>query len=196
MEYLSELSFLRVGRMNIQHRPWAKPVVRTAMRLYFKMERAVEELNRVRVEAGRLKSWIGIEMEQQKVFLMHHTADVDILGEITRVFSYRNSVRAVLSRDLQCLQHPTIQAHLATIQTNSQPVTHPPPPALGGLAPGPSPSPRPSLDAPAIPLVPTPADEGAGDDSDGSELGFEWTDNALEELIVMERLEGIDADTL
>jgi hypothetical protein len=121
MEYLAELDFLHVGRIDIRDRAWSKPGVRTAMRLFFKMERAQEELVRVRVEAARLMSWQRIEARCHVEFVNNFDGDRLLLCEIRRVFQYRAAVDGLIQQDLNRLQHQQTRQHLASIDADGMP---------------------------------------------------------------------------
>ncbi|KAK7049557.1 hypothetical protein VNI00_005588 [Paramarasmius palmivorus] len=70
MVSLADLDYLKDTRLDIRTVPWAKPENRNAMELYFGLERAREEINRLNVEIKRLITfmiddeadfWLAIE---------------------------------------------------------------------------------------------------------------------------------------
>ena len=59
--YLAEFDLLRDSRYSLESQPWAKPSVREASAAFFKLERADEELERIKVEVRRLSTYIELE---------------------------------------------------------------------------------------------------------------------------------------
>src|ERR1700722_6349417 len=59
--FLSEFDLLRDARQDIRDRPWSCPTGRMAMDLYFKIQRANEEIDRLNVEIQRLITYIQDE---------------------------------------------------------------------------------------------------------------------------------------
>ncbi|OCH84196.1 hypothetical protein OBBRIDRAFT_430611, partial [Obba rivulosa] len=58
MATLADFDLLREGCQNIRNLPWAKPLNRRAMNLYFNVKRAQEELERLNVEVRRLFTFL------------------------------------------------------------------------------------------------------------------------------------------
>jgi hypothetical protein len=61
--FLSDFDLLRDGREDIRDEAWAKPSGRIAMDMYFKIERAGEEIGRLNVEIKRLMTYVRDEDE-------------------------------------------------------------------------------------------------------------------------------------
>jgi hypothetical protein len=61
--FLSDFDLLRDGREDIRNEPWAKPSGRIAMDMYFKIERAGEEIWRLNIEIPRLITFMRDEEE-------------------------------------------------------------------------------------------------------------------------------------
>jgi hypothetical protein len=59
--FLADFDLLRDARQNVSDRPWATPAGRLAMDLYFKIERAHEEIPRLNVEIRRVVTYIRDE---------------------------------------------------------------------------------------------------------------------------------------
>ncbi|KAJ7064422.1 hypothetical protein B0H15DRAFT_762046, partial [Mycena belliarum] len=59
--FLSDFDLLGGGREDIRDEPWAKPSGRIAMDLYFKIERAGEEVERLNIEIRRLVTYMRDE---------------------------------------------------------------------------------------------------------------------------------------
>jgi hypothetical protein len=59
--FLADFDLLRDARQDISDRPWATPAGRLAMDLYFKIERAHEEITRLNVEIRRVATYIRDE---------------------------------------------------------------------------------------------------------------------------------------
>ena len=59
--FLADFDLLRDARQDISDRPWATPAGRLAMDLYFKIERAREEITRLNVEIRRVATYIRDE---------------------------------------------------------------------------------------------------------------------------------------
>jgi len=59
--FLSDFDLLRDGRQDISKLPWASPMSRRAMDLYFKMCRAREEIQRLNIEIRRLVTYVRDE---------------------------------------------------------------------------------------------------------------------------------------
>jgi hypothetical protein len=58
---LSDFDLLRDGREDIREEPWAKPAGRIAMDMFFKIERAGEEIRRLDIEIKRLLTYVRDE---------------------------------------------------------------------------------------------------------------------------------------
>lgn len=56
--FLSEFDLLRDARQDVRTRPWARPAGRMAMDLYFKIQRAKEEIDRLNIEIPRVITYI------------------------------------------------------------------------------------------------------------------------------------------
>jgi len=61
--FLSEFDLLRDARQDIRSRLWARPASRMAMDLYFKTQRAKEEIQRLNVEIPRVITYIRDERQ-------------------------------------------------------------------------------------------------------------------------------------
>jgi hypothetical protein len=59
--FLADFDLLRDARQDVSNRPWATPAGRLAMDLYFKIERAREEITRLNVEIRRVATYIRDE---------------------------------------------------------------------------------------------------------------------------------------
>jgi hypothetical protein len=59
--FLADFDLLRDARQDVSERPWATPAGRLAMDLYFKIERAHEEVARLNVEIRRVATYIRDE---------------------------------------------------------------------------------------------------------------------------------------
>ena len=59
--FLADFDLLRDARQDVSGRPWATPAGRLAMDLYFKIERAREEITRLNVEIRRVATYIRDE---------------------------------------------------------------------------------------------------------------------------------------
>jgi hypothetical protein len=59
--FLADFDLLRDARQDISHRPWATPAGRLAMDLYFKIQRAREEIDRLNIEVKRVATYIRDE---------------------------------------------------------------------------------------------------------------------------------------
>lgn len=66
MDYvcIGQFNILRNSRLNIQEKPWTRPVEREAITAYFKLARAREEIQRLKVEAKRLATQIRDEEQR------------------------------------------------------------------------------------------------------------------------------------
>ena len=60
-ESLAEFHLLRDTNSEIRGRAWARPAARAAMDQYFRIQRAKEELKRVKIEIRRVVTWIRDE---------------------------------------------------------------------------------------------------------------------------------------
>lgn len=94
--YLGDFELLRHSRHGILDKPWAKPLAREVSVIYFKLERAKEEVKRLNVELKRLTTY----MTEEEAFLHHHclrlTSDDPLLSlqvhlKLTR-FEYVNGL--------------------------------------------------------------------------------------------------------
>jgi hypothetical protein len=56
--FVADLELLRDSREDIRSQPWTLPSVRQGMIAWLKRARAMEEIQRVKVEAARLRAWI------------------------------------------------------------------------------------------------------------------------------------------
>jgi hypothetical protein len=86
--FLSDFDLLRDGREDIREEAWAKPSGRIAMDLYFKIERAGEEIKRLNVEIPRFMTY----MRDEEDFLRREEVRVrEELGDAMahQVYSYR-----------------------------------------------------------------------------------------------------------
>ncbi|HEV7736205.1 MAG TPA: hypothetical protein VGO47_02385 [Chlamydiales bacterium] len=66
--FLAEFDLLRHSRYNVQELPWTRSVAREAQMVYFKIQRAKEEVIRLNVEVRRLQTYMRNEerfLEQQ-----------------------------------------------------------------------------------------------------------------------------------
>src|ERR1700722_1773183 len=61
--FLSEFDLLRGARQDVRTRPWARPASRMAMDLYFKIQRAKEEIERLNIEIPRVVTHIRDERQ-------------------------------------------------------------------------------------------------------------------------------------
>ncbi|KAJ6583130.1 hypothetical protein DFH09DRAFT_912007 [Mycena vulgaris] len=59
--FLADFDILRDTRVEIQSRPWTRPVYQVAMDRYFRIQRAWEEIQRLNVEIPRVVTWIRNE---------------------------------------------------------------------------------------------------------------------------------------
>ncbi|EIW77818.1 hypothetical protein CONPUDRAFT_61444, partial [Coniophora puteana RWD-64-598 SS2] len=66
--FLSELEILKHSyfQQDVREQAWAKPVNRDAAIKHFKIQRAREEINRLNVEARRLRTWVNDELDDIK----------------------------------------------------------------------------------------------------------------------------------
>lgn len=64
--YIGEFDLLKQSREDIQSKPWARAPEREAMNLYFKLQRAQEEIVRVNVEIRRVMTRIVDEEDHLK----------------------------------------------------------------------------------------------------------------------------------
>src|SRR5258706_15612052 len=73
--FLSDFELLHHTHNDITQRPWVQPVIRNAMISWMKTERAKEEINRLNVEARRLKTyiWDSSVARQYAIQHLHHT---------------------------------------------------------------------------------------------------------------------------
>ncbi|KAJ6599943.1 hypothetical protein DFH09DRAFT_901956 [Mycena vulgaris] len=77
--FLSDFDLLRDGREDIREQPWAKPSGRIAMDMYFKIERAGEEIERLNLEIPRFLTYMRDEedflrRQERRVRQEHGTA--------------------------------------------------------------------------------------------------------------------------
>ncbi|KAF5341224.1 hypothetical protein D9611_005927 [Ephemerocybe angulata] len=59
--FLADFDLLRDSRQDVRNRPWAQPVPRAIMHQWFKIERAKEEVERVKIEIRRVVTFIADE---------------------------------------------------------------------------------------------------------------------------------------
>ncbi|KAF6759070.1 hypothetical protein DFP72DRAFT_806955, partial [Ephemerocybe angulata] len=70
--FLADFDLLRDSRQDIRGRPWAEPVPRAIMHQWFKIQRAKEEIKRVKIEIRRVMTFISDE----KAFLARAAASL------------------------------------------------------------------------------------------------------------------------
>jgi hypothetical protein len=117
MEFLADLDFLRFQSPDQGNRKWFLPGVRRAMNLYFKMERAQEEILRVAIEASRLRGWISEQTEHHETVIRHLEVSGDsILGEAMQHSHYLSLVNGALIKDLDVLQRQKQYGKLVTLE--------------------------------------------------------------------------------
>lgn len=67
--FIAEFDLLRDSPDDIRNQPWTAPAVRQGMIWHLKMERAKEEMERVTVEAKRLRTWISNSRTQRQAII-------------------------------------------------------------------------------------------------------------------------------
>jgi hypothetical protein len=92
---IGQFDFLRDSRYNIHAQPWAQPLGRRAMDVWFKLERAREECARVRVEARRLFTFIKDE-EMELADCIHKLLD---LGNNLLAEQLKNQLSLLVSQN-------------------------------------------------------------------------------------------------
>lgn len=85
--FVSEFDLLRDSRIDIQEKPWATTTGRQALDMFFKIQRAEEELTRCRVEIKRLLTFMRDEEAYLKAaYNAHKDSDPDIAHQIQRKY--------------------------------------------------------------------------------------------------------------
>jgi hypothetical protein len=103
--FLSDFELLHHMRDDITQRPWAIPVVRTAMISWMKTERAKEEIVRLHVEARRLKTYIrDSSLARRNAIQDLRWTDPALTAELEERHSAQSSLDTVLLRQLHKMQ--------------------------------------------------------------------------------------------
>jgi hypothetical protein len=84
---LAEFDLLRDTRQDIRTKPWASAAGRFAMDLYFKIQRAKEEIDRINVEIRRFITYI----RDEDLFLRTKEAEIQVFDEVLahQIYLYR-----------------------------------------------------------------------------------------------------------
>ena len=166
--FLSDFELLRHTHNDITQRPWANPLIRRAMISWMKMERAKEEINRLDVEARRLKTYIQDSSVAQLCAIQHlHQTNPALATELQQRHDTQSSTDTLL---LQYLHKMESLPGFSGWRT--------PGVRAGGISMGPSPK--------------NNEDGGAINESDNMEHGYvadaAVEDDVLDKLFVLDNL--------
>jgi hypothetical protein len=90
---LAEFDLLKDTRQQICKKPWAKPAVREAIRLYLKIKRAQEEITRLNIEITRLITFMRDEfMNYRSAINASKNSDAFISQELLERHQYSNKI--------------------------------------------------------------------------------------------------------
>jgi len=100
--FLSEFDLLRDAREDVRERLWSSPTGRMAMDLYFKIQRATEEIDRLNIEIQRLITYIQDEEKYLRAQeLEYQVSQPAISHQITRYRLERSRYNAQHIRRLK-----------------------------------------------------------------------------------------------
>lgn len=119
---LAEFDLLKDTRQQVCKKPWAKPAVREAIRLYLKIQRAQEEIKRLNIEIIRLITFMRDEfMNYRSVINASKNSDTFISQELQEQHQYSNKItHQIVKRLIQTsklsgfsgVKYSNISAHL------------------------------------------------------------------------------------
>jgi len=103
--FLSDFELLHHTHDDITQRPWAQPVIRNAMISWMKIERAKEEINRLNVEARRLKTYIR-DSSVARQYTIRHLCQTDppLATELQERHDAQTSIDMLLSQQLRKME--------------------------------------------------------------------------------------------
>ena len=103
--FLSDFELLHHSRNDITQRPWANPLIRSAMISWMKMERAKEEIIRLNVEGRRLRTYIRDSGVARQYTIQHlHQTDPALAAELQERHNAQSSINALLSQQLRKME--------------------------------------------------------------------------------------------
>ena len=109
--FVGEFDILRITRSDIRQEKWTKKSYRDATMKYYKLSRAREEIERLNIEVGRLRSFIYKETEHTEHVIEEISHDEPSLAaELRRRWILRSSVNRIhlqRLRQLQCKPYYT-----------------------------------------------------------------------------------------
>lgn len=100
--FLADFDLLRDTRQDIQLRPWAKPAARMAMDMYFKTQRAKEEIRRLNIEIRRVITYI----RDEDIFLRAQESAVRLTDPLLahQIHLYQNERGRFNEAHMQCFR--------------------------------------------------------------------------------------------
>ena len=103
--FVGEFDILRITRSDIREENWTKKPYRDATMKYYKLCRAREEIERLNMEVGRLRSFIREETEHTKHVIEELSHDEPSLAaKLRRRWILRSSVNTIHLQRLRQLQ--------------------------------------------------------------------------------------------
>jgi hypothetical protein len=103
--FLSDFELLHHRHNNITQRPWANPLIHNAMISWMKTECAKEEINRLNVEARRLKTYIRDSSAAQWRAIQHlRQTDPALAAELQQHYNAQSSTNAFLLQHLHKME--------------------------------------------------------------------------------------------
>jgi hypothetical protein len=104
INFLEEFHLLHNTRNDIREKPWSQPAVRELMKLYQRVKRAHEELERCHIAIRRLYTSIHDEDDDFKNLLSKlQTGDLVLYGAVRDFVTHRRQVNGVLLAKLKHL---------------------------------------------------------------------------------------------
>ena len=86
--FLTEFDMLRIGREDIRQKPWAHPHYRAVRDLYFKIEQARAEIQRLHPEINRMHAWMDKERQvYEGAISVAQTSNPDLAAELLNVYT-------------------------------------------------------------------------------------------------------------
>jgi hypothetical protein len=89
--FVADLELLRDSREDIRSQPWTLPSVRQGMIAWLKRSRAMEEIERVKVEAARVRAWVQTASSERKTVIENlRSSDPHLAMEFERRHSLQH----------------------------------------------------------------------------------------------------------
>ncbi len=106
MSTVGEFDLLRDARQDVRRFAWAHPPRREAVRLYFNVKRAREEIVRCNLESQRLLTWMFDEhIDFYRAIAANMISNPLLAWELSARWEERNRINTVLARRLSQLCH-------------------------------------------------------------------------------------------